>query len=370
MKLFRAIRRFYQAPFGEEGGGGAIEAPASTPEPSAPAAETPPAQASTAPAAPAAPASMLEAISRHFETQPRDEAGRWTPKVDATGAVIPGQVQPPNTTLVQPATAQALVAETVDPLAMPEGLGPKAQERFQKLANTVKEREAAIGQTKAELDTARRQTEYIRETFVSNGVKQDQFEQAVGVIAMINKGDYAGAEKVLTQQLQQIALMTGRQVGQVDALANFPDLRAEVDGLQITEGRALEIARARMQQSQQQATQQRTQETQQTAQQEKAAFDAGISSVDKVCQELAASDMDWPVVEAQLMPVINKLLAGVPPQLWAEKVKDQVSLIKATAKQFRPAPTGGNALRPTGQASPQQAPKSMAEAMWGKPLAA
>jgi hypothetical protein len=80
--------------------------------------------------------------------------------------------------------------------------------------------------------------------------------------------------------------------------------------------------------------------------------------------------MDWPVVEAQLMPVINKLLAGVPPQLWAEKVKDQVSLIKATAKQFRPPPTGGNALRPTGQASPQQAPKSMAEAMWGKPLAA
>ncbi len=363
MKLHRALRRFYLAPFGEDGGGGgAIDTPAAVAD--TPAAVEPAASVETTPTAPAAPTTMLEAISRSFETQPRDEQGRWAPKLDASGAVIPGQVQPPNTTLVAPVAP----VEPADPYAMPEGLGPKGQERFQKLANTAKEATATLETTRAELDQARRQTEYIRETFQTSGIKQEQFEQAVGVIAMINKGDLAGAQRVLEQQLQQIALMTGNAPRQIDALANFPDLRQKVDGMQITEQDAIELARARFQGHQQQVTQQRTQQVQQTQQQEQAAFDAGLSAVDAFCKQQAGSDMDWPAVEAQLQPVIKDLLQGVPPQLWAAKVKAQVNLIKATAQRFKPAPTvGSNALRPTGQASPSQAPKSAYEAMWGAP---
>lgn len=372
MKLFRSLFRFYLMPLGEEGGGGASPEPAATPaapEPiaAAPAEPIAPVVAATpaAPAVPEKPETMFDAISRGLaETngngQPRDQVtGRWAPKTDANGTVIPGQVQPPNTTLAPVAPVVPVPAEPADPLAMPEGLGAKAQERFQKLANTVKE-------TTAERDEARAQTEYIRTTFQASGIKQDQFEQAVALISMVNKGDLIGAQRMLQTQLQQIALQTGQPIGQVDALAGFPDLRDAVNGLQITEQHAMELARGRQQQATQQRVQQQTEQSQQSQAQAKQAHDTGLAQVDALCKQFASTDMDWPVVEAQLLPVIKDLLDGVPPNMWAAKVRAQVGLIKSTAQKFRPPPpVGSNALRPTGQASPSQAPKSTYEAMWG-----
>lgn len=243
---------------------------------------------------------------------------------------------------------------------MPEGLSPKGQERFQKLANTVRE------QTQ-QLEQRERQLSYVQETFQEHGIRQEQFEQAAGVIGMMNRGDYAGAQKILQQQLQQIALMTGTQPN-IDALADFPDLRQAVDGMQITEAMALEVARGRAQQYRQtqQAEQQQVQQRQ--TQQSQQAIQTATASVDAFCKRMAASDLDYAAIEAQLLPELPNLLRGLPPVAWQNTVETQYRLLKNAASKFKaaaPAAPAPPILRATGQGSPQQAPKSMHEAMWG-----
>lgn len=352
----------------------------------APATESSPSQ-SAAPA-PASgdpgtgPKTMLEAITQGL-SQPRDELGRFAPKTAAelaadaakaasgaapapaaSPAAPAAAAQPP----AQQPAAQKPGALTAEDLTPPDGASPQAAQRFQKLANAVKERDAQLEQLTAKHEE---QVGYFRETFQQHGVQRPQFEQAVEVIGAINRGDYAAAEKVLLSQLQQIQLITGRATQQVDALADHPDLRDAVDNLQMAEAQAVELARLRTATAQQQATQQTQRSQQQTQQAEAQAVQQGTADVDKLCQQLQASDMDYAAIEAKLLPRLPTLLQGVPPARWSAIVKEAYDLIKANA---RPAAAGGGqpsaqVLRPTGTASPGAAPKTMFEAMWNRPQA-
>lgn len=364
INLVRFLRRMVlMSAFEEGGGGGVAEAPAQVSEPAAPAAPSEPAQVATvsasAVAAPAAKPTMLEAITKGLDKTPaiagpaqqapRNPNGQFVPKVAADK--------------LTPEGAPTIPAEPGDDdlTSAPEGLGEKAKQRFERLVSTNKE-------LSEKYDTATRQVEYVRDTFQTHGIKQEQFEQAAGVIGLFNKGDYEGAARILQSQLQQLAVLSGKPLAQVDALAPFPDLRAQVDSMQLTEDVAMELARSRAQQHQQQNTQQREQQTQQAQQQERQAVQEGQNAVDAFCKRMAASDLDYGAVEAQLLPEIANLLSGVAPKDWARAVETQYRWIKKVAGSARQAPNASlNALRPTGHGSPQQAPKSAFEAMWGAP---
>lgn len=244
---------------------------------------------------------------------------------------------------------------------MPEGLGQKAQQRFQLLATTNRE----LTEKVTALDS---QVNYIRDTFQQRGVQQEQFEQAVTVIGAMNRGDYGTAKQILVQQLQHLALLTGEPMAGVDALADFPDLRQQVDGLQMAEQTALELARLRK--GQQAAQTQLQQQTQQRQQQEASEreFTQAQSAVDQWVRQMQAQDIDWPVLEEQLLPDIKNLLAGMPPSRWLSAMQTQYSVLKRAATAFRRPAAGGapavNPLRPSGAGAPQRAPQSMYEAMW------
>jgi hypothetical protein len=360
---------------GEEGGGAE---PAAAPAPAEPAAAPAP---EAAPAAPAQPASIAEAMfgketgeaaANLRGTGPRDPAGKFVPKVsgDPVPAPKPAAAAKPAAAPAAPAAAApaapaaaapaAPEPENPDPLAMPAGLTPKAQERFQRLANENRE-------LTEKADTATRQVEYVKTTFHEHGVKPEQFEQAASLIGMLNRGDFRGARAALEKQLQQIALITGEPGGTIDALANFPDLRQAVDGMQMTEAYALEIARARATQHATGQRVQREQEQQQRSQQETQAVNTGTLAVDAFCKRMQGSDPDYAAIEAHLLPEIPNLLRGVPPSHWASTVEAQYRLMKTAATKFRqPAPSAqpGNALRPTGTGSVAAAPRSMLEAMF------
>jgi hypothetical protein len=376
MNIRHLLRRFLKlnALEGDTGGGGGGAPAADTGAAPAPAADVGGGEPAAAPAAPAAPSSMLEAIEQHFG-QPRDALGRFVhadaaaaaaaqpqtpPAADATGQPGAAQQGAQPQQAQQPATQQQ-PGQPEDLTKMPEGLTPKAQERFQKLANTVKEREQEVQQLS-------QQVEYVRETFQRHGVQQEQFEQAVQVIGMLNSGDLRGALQVLDEQRRHIALALGEPLPGVDALQGHPDLRQAVDGLQITEQHALELARMRTQQQAVQRQQQQVQQQTQVQQREQQAVQQGTQAVDAFCREMAAKDVDYPAIEAKLLPELKSLLAGVPPQAWAQVIQTQYRLLKsvaASSRQQAPAAPAGTVLRPTGAASPAAAPKSMYEAMWG-----
>lgn len=316
------------------------------------------------------PASMFDAISQALETpeekaerveRARDEKGRFATKAEADAALKPEAKQDP----AKPAPAQTPKDPNAKPTPeeltqMPEGLTPKAQQRFQQLANTAKE-------VSLERDSFKGQVDYVKEVFQSNGVKAEQFEQAASVIGMMNKGDFAGALQVIDQQREMIALAMGRPLPGVDPLSRFQDLREAVDSYQITEPHALEIAQGRMVQGSQQQAQQRQEQEAQSHQAAEVEHQRGTMAVDQFCKRMQDNDLDYQVIEDRLLPHLPKLLQGVPPRQWASVVETQYNMIKDVAGNFRRStPSTGSTLRPTGQESPAAAPKTMFEAMWGQ----
>lgn len=332
----------------------AAEAPAPvqapTAEPAAVAPATPP--AAVEPSA-EAPKTMLDAIERSFN---RDEAGRFARKdgePQQAAPVAPGEAAKP--------------AEPEDPAdiaKMPDGLGQKAQQRFQALANGLKE-------TRTELEGARQQVEYVQSTFQSHGVTQPQFEQAMAVVGMLNKGDFRSALRVLDEQRRQIAIALGEPLPGVDVLSDFQDLRQRVDGLQMTEADAIEVARLRRQQAQYQQQQANQAHAMQTHQAQQREVQAGQAAVDQWARATAATDPDFAAIEKLLMPKLAQIVDGVPPAKWAGLLKAQYELIKDGAAFRRPASTAAtpDPLRPTGGAGAQRAPSSMYEAMWNRSAA-
>ena len=369
MYILRLMRRFVLMNDLESSGstgGGDISSPAAV--------EAPAASIDTG-SAPVAPSSMLEAIEQampHLSGdepgsvpgQPRDELGRFAPKDgQQPAAEAAGEQQ-----AQQAAPTEKPAEEGADDLLKePEGLAPKSSERFQKLANTVRDLQQQVEQRDQAIS-------YVKETFQNNGITAEQFDQAASVIGALNRGDLDTAEKILVEQLQQIAIAKGRPIGQLDPLSNFPDLRQAVDGLQITEEHALQLARARVmeqgqaqhrrQQVEQQQRERAQQEQQQQAQQQ---VQSALTDIDAFTREMAAKDMDWPVIESKLLPRVQALLKDVPPSQWLNIVKTQYELIKdVSAGSLRhQAPTAGQVLRPTGQGSPAAAPKTMFDAMFG-----
>lgn len=329
-----------------------VEAPASAPV--------------AAPAQQDAPKTMLEAMDRAL-TVARDEKGRFTAKEQEAQAKAATPAAPAAAPVAAaPAAAPAAPAAPAqgedDLTKMPEGLGAKAQERFQRLANGIKERDA-------QLEEARGQLTYVQQTFQQHGVQREQFEQAVSVIGMLNRGDYRSALKVLDEQRRQIALQLGEPLPGVDVLAEYPDLREKVAGLMMSEQDAAHVAslRRRQQQAEQAQAQQRQQyETQAREQQ---AFQQGQASVDAWAKRTAATDIDYPAIEKLLLPKLGSMLEGVPPQHWARVVQTQYELIKESGAAFRrpasvAAPTP-DPLRPAGMGAGTAKPSSMYEAMFG-----
>ena len=362
-RLHRLLFGFYCSPIvdGESGGGEAVvEAPAAPdgdgssgiPEPQA---------AST----PDKPATMLDAINQALDApepgQPRDDKGRFA-KTEAEKAAELA-AKPAEAKIDPKADPKAVKPEAPeDLLQMPEGLQPKAQQRFQKLVETNKELSGRIEQ-------ADQQTSYIRETFQQHGVRREQFESAVAFIGAVNSGNLEQALRVIDQQRAEIALALGKPLPGVNVLEEHPDLRQAVDSMQITEAHAMELARARRQEQVAQQNFQATQQRQQEEQRSQQEVNTGLLQIDKICKQLAQTDVDYPAIEALLLPEIKNLISGLPPAQWPRAIETQYRLLKqaAAARSQSTSMPSQTVLRPTGSASPAARPRSMHEAMWGTP---
>ena len=136
MMIRRLIRHVLRRPADEGGDLGAPPAPAPAPIESAPPTSAP---------APAPAASEQQPTSMHDAMWHRDESGRFAPKpVEPTGGTpVQGQAQPAAAQPGAQPPAPAAVPKPGEPpvpediTAMPDGLAPKAQERFRTLANGI-----------------------------------------------------------------------------------------------------------------------------------------------------------------------------------------------------------------------------------------
>lgn len=278
------------------------------------------------------PESMLEAIQEGLKQEEEE------PKAEETAEEEPKPEE----------------AKPEDDSAPPEGISKKAQERFHNLVSKVKEKDEHISRLNADL-------EGIRSIMKDTGASPEDFAKAFDYMKAITSGDMEHVGRVIQEQIRQYTLMTGKPLQTADPLAEFPDLRERVNGYQMDENTALEMARHRHMQNQQQQYIRQNQEQQQRSQYEAQSRNQAISEVARLGDEWKKNDPDYTFKEDAILKQIPAIKANFPPQLWPQQVRllyETMSSIPAPREVNNPPP-----LRASGQSAGARNPGSMLEAL-------
>lgn len=343
-------------------GGGGVESdpqPLSSSSP-APAADSGSGSSNEPAGGDAEPKSMLEAISQSLEKPGKKE--------EAPGAGDP-QAKPEDKKAEKPA------AGAEEP--MPEGLSPKAQERFRELSGKVKEYATQNQELTSRIEQMQQQAqpvlESVRQFFDSTGATPEQMNTVAAYLQVVNSGDLQTEANMLVNRLRDIQIEMGKPLdveAGLDPLQQFPDLAAAVAGYQITREHALEIARGRS--YQQQAQQVEQQEAQRTGAQQQWASgkDKAIGVLREWERSTAASDPDYAAIAPTVIgnkQALSWIIENVPPSGWHQHLTmlyNQAKAVRATVPRTTggdPRPLSGAGAKPRNS---EKAPNSMFEAMF------
>ena len=260
------------------------------------------------------------------------------------------------------------VKEEEDDHTPPDGLTPKASERFQRLANENKAyRELGtpeqIQAMRADVDTLNE----FRSRIIDSQMNQQELEGVFEYTKALKSGDFATVGKFLQEQVYQFEMLSGQRLN-VDPLGAYPDLR-ERAGMMEDEGLLMEAARARYMQDLQQRQQAQLQQQQQTIQmqeyQDKVARQQAVDDLSAWAVDVARTDILWQERAPKINEFIQNGLKDLLPNQWKPAV--QAFYTALSQAQNTPASRSPNALRPNnlGTASGNKAPANMHEAMWG-----
>lgn len=237
----------------------------------------------------------------------------------------------------------------------PEGISKKAQERFQRLVSKVKEKDE-------ELTTLRSNLDGIRKVMQDTGASPEDFSMVFDYLKAMRSGNMEQVGRILQDQIKQYQIATGKQFGGVDPLADFPDLREKVNGYQMTEEAALELARMRSVQNEQQQAIQQTTQRQQTEYAFQQTRQNAINEINKIGEEWSKKDPDYSAKEQIILKQIPEIARNFPPQAWAQQVKILYQAL-SSVPMTKPQPSAPAPLRASGQTAGARQPTSMLEAL-------
>lgn len=259
-------------------------------------------------------------------------------------------------------------ADSEDEHTPPEGLTPKASERFQRLANENKAyREFGTPEQVQAMRTDVDTLNEFRSRIADSQMNQQELEGVFEYTKALKSGDFATVGKFLQEQVYQYEMLSGQRLN-VDPLGAYPDLR-ERAGMMEDEGLLMEAARARymqeLQQRQQVAMQQQVQSVQAQEYQEQQARQQAVNDLSAWAADVSRTDILW----AERAPKINEFIQNGLKDLLPNQWKPAVQAFYTALSQVQSAPMqrSPNALRPNnlGAASGNKTPTSMGEALWG-----
>jgi hypothetical protein len=247
-RLLRTLLRFYMPGIIADEGGGA--APAA--EPAAPAAAEPAAapapEAGAAPAEPTDPLAGLDAALDAVSEKPGQPrvAGKFaaaSQRAAGVAATPPGPTPAPQPPAATPAPSAAPKPGEVD-LTPPEGMTPRATERWQQLTERAKQ-VPVLEQRAQEATTA---LESVRQMVTGSGLDAQEFASLLE-IGRLYKASAPQEMQAAMQRLDglraDLATRMGVEVPGVDPLAAHADLRDKVANMLMTREDAVEFATLR-----------------------------------------------------------------------------------------------------------------------------
>lgn len=244
-----------------------------------------------------------------------------------------------------------------------------AQRRIRELVEVKKAAEAQVEPLRQEIETIKPKAErldqltgYMRE----HEITPDHLNNALGLTAMINRGNYREALPVLENLLNQVRSAAGEVLPD--------DLQQRVNLGYITEADAKELNRAKAAEKQTAAQVQRDREkaaTERAQREVKQTVDLAVNLAETWHKEQVTSDPDWNLKRDLVTQRMELELHRLGPQGYPRTEKavrdllDQVKKdVETGIKNFRPAPKAITPITGNG-ASPRSAakPTSMLDAI-------
>lgn len=310
---------------------------------------------------PAPEPTMAEAIEDKLAGNEPAEPVTEPAKPEDTPAPVtePAKPEPVKATEAPAAVAPA----DDDPYAVPEGLTRKSRERFSRLTDIAKSAEAELAQVTGKNAEYGKAIEGFNQALEESQCSPDDFKALLDYNYRVKTGDLQGALAILDDSRAKIAQALGREVPGVDLLADFPDLKAGVEEMQIDKQHAIEIAHARRIRAEQQAGFQEQQQYQQSEQQFNASKQQAVQAVSDFEREMLGKDIDAQAKLTVIAQHLPEIASTYPPAQWAAQVKLMYSVIgKAAPAAPTPQNRNPSPLRPMGGGGQRQ-PSSMLDAI-------
>jgi hypothetical protein len=259
---------------------------------------------------------------------------------------VPGEAPP----------ADSQRAPLDDLTQIPRGLSGEARARYKALGDHARQLNEQLSERSKDYEAVAQRINTYESVLRDAGATPEVLSGHLNYIKAINSGDLEGALSFIENERAALARAIGKPIEGVDLLADFPDLRQRVDGFELTEQDALEMAKLRRGQQQLDAQRQSQQQQEQQRQQMDAysAERASALSEIKAWTESQQSSIDWDVMEGAVVtflqqPATQQILAQTPPKNWLNFIKSHYASVQQLAARSVQAPrTGVTPLRPRG----------------------
>jgi hypothetical protein len=243
---------------------------------------------------------------------------------------------------------------------MPEGLKPKAEERFQNLVNDNKEKAAYIEQANEALNN-------MQEAVNQSGLDAEGFGVLINFARMANSNDPQDrkeAFKLIKSEYQRQAQFLGEKVDGVDLLADFPELKSRVEDFELSEDDALKIANAERLIAQQQEASQRSNQEAEKKKEMNAEKENALNEVGIFMNSMKKADIDFESKNSKLMGMVDDIRNGYPANQWPSVIKHLYDVMGSSSnKRIENKKSAANPVVSSNVSAGDQVPKTMLEAI-------
>lgn len=303
---------------------------------------------------------MEEAIGKPVEERQGEEDDELDDDLAAKGKPSaenqePGEAEPGKAEAEQEGEAKAAEEE----FKLEGDVSDKTRKTFDRLIGKLKETDEKFTTTTAELEQTRGHLDTLRETINSTGAQPEEVAQLLDYARQLHSGNLEGAWEILERERTNLAKYLGKSAAGVDILADFPDLKEQLDMGEITEEAAAELAtyrRAKQAQAEvQQQQAQRAQQAGQSQQQMAEEVEEARTQLNALGASFRSMDRNFELKMEKMLPIIAQIRQTTPPRMWAaafQKAYLELPTPKPAPKKHE-QPLSGSSLKSGGHGVPQ-----------------
>jgi hypothetical protein len=246
----------------------------------------------------------------------------------------------------------------------PEGLKPKAQERFRSLVEANKSKDQ-------ELEESRNTVAEIQQTITNTGISPEEFGGLLDFARMATSqspDEKKQAFEIAKNEMQRLAKEIGVEEGGVDLLDGHKDLQEKVENYELDRSDAVELANARRNQQRLAEQQQLASQQQQQNVNQQADIQKSTEAISTFMVDRQKTDIDFEAKEKYLMGQVQSIQQQYPPNQWPSVVAqlyDALGTMSGNNVQQKKL-TANSPLQSSGQSVGASTPETMADAIFSE----